>query len=83
MSGHVYILRCSKGTYYIGSTGDLLRRMKEHQSGKGGSYTSKNLPVELVYSKEYATKWKAKEREMQIKGWSRVKKEKLIKGEWK
>jgi len=43
----VYILKCSTGNHYVGCTGNLQRRLKEHNSGKVKS-TSYRLPVELV-----------------------------------
>jgi predicted GIY-YIG superfamily endonuclease len=56
--------------------------MKEHSEGKS-SYTSAHLPVKLVYTEEYETLTEARHREMQLHKWSRVKKEKLISGDWK
>lgn len=35
MSGFMYILECSDGSYYTGSTKDLDKRIVEHQEGKG------------------------------------------------
>jgi len=46
---YVYILLSEKdGKFYIGSTNDLRRRVKEHQSGKNVS-TAKRLPIGLIY----------------------------------
>jgi len=50
---YMYLLRCSDGTTYVGSTWDLERRLGEHQLGLGGAYTSKRLPVELAYCEEF------------------------------
>jgi predicted GIY-YIG superfamily endonuclease len=75
---YVYILQCSDNSYYIGLTDDLERRIKEHQAGQGGSYTSKKIPVDLKYNELYRTRKEAERRERQIKGWSRAKKEALI-----
>ncbi|WP_244259307.1 GIY-YIG nuclease family protein [Rathayibacter sp. VKM Ac-2759] len=41
----VYILRCSDGSYYVGSTRSLHRRVDAHMMGKGAAYTSRRLPV--------------------------------------
>lgn len=49
----MYIPECSDGSYYVGSTKNLERRMAEHLSGFGSRYTSGRLPVELVYGGEY------------------------------
>ena len=75
-----YILLCSNGEYYVGSTIDLERRLKEHQSGNGGKFTKSHLPVKLVYTEEYQSIEQAFRRERQLHGWSRAKKEALIKG---
>ena len=77
-----YILRCNDASYYVGSTSSLKLRIQEHLDGKC-SYTSLRLPIELVWHGDYKTLQEAREREMQIKKWSRLKKEKLISGEWK
>ena len=48
MKGYTYILKCSDGTYYTGSTKYLDIRMKQHNEGRGANYTMKRLPVELI-----------------------------------
>ena len=53
MIGYMYILICNDGSYYTGSTIDLERRLKEHQSGQGANHTKKRLPVSLVYYEKY------------------------------
>lgn len=78
MKGFMYILECSDGSYYTGSTKDLVKRMEEHQSGNGANHTKKRLPVKLVYYEEFDRIDTAFEREKQVQGWSRVKKEALI-----
>ncbi|HOK14370.1 MAG TPA: GIY-YIG nuclease family protein [Candidatus Kapabacteria bacterium] len=80
MKGYVYILRCSDGTYYTGSTTNLERRLWQHQNGEGANYTKKRLPVKLVYYEEYQRIDQAFYREKQIQGWSKKKKEALIEG---
>jgi putative endonuclease len=76
----MYILECSDGTYYVGSTKDLEYRLAEHRSGKGAKYTSHRLPVKLVYSEEYERVSDAFAREKQVQNWSRAKREALING---
>ncbi|MCX8079986.1 MAG: GIY-YIG nuclease family protein [Bacteroidia bacterium] len=82
MNGYVYILLCSDGTYYTGSTINIEKRLKEHQYGIGSNYTKNRLPVELVYFEEYSRIDYAFYREKQIQGWSRKKKEALIEGRY-
>ncbi len=81
MNGYVYILLCSNGKYYTGSTIDLERRLTQHQKGEGSNFTKKYCPVELVYVEEYPRIDQAFYREKQIQGWNRKKKEALIRGE--
>jgi len=80
MKGYMYILLCSDGSYYTGSTNDLERRLAEHQNGEGANHTKKRLPVTLVYYEEYQRIDEAFYREKQVQGWSRKKKEALIEG---
>ena len=75
---YMYILRCSNGQYYVGSTYDLDKRLAEHKSGKGALFTKQHLPVELVYYEEFQRIVEAFQREHQVKGWNRKKKESLI-----
>ena len=75
---YMYILRCSNGQYYVGSTHDIDKRLDEHQSGEGALFTKKHLPVQLVYYEQFQNIVEAFQREHQIKGWNRKKKEALI-----
>lgn len=81
MKGYTYILECSNGKYYTGSTKDLDRRIAQHQAGEGANFTKKNLPIKLVYYEEFQRIDRAFYREKQIQGWSRKKKEALIHNE--
>ena len=74
----MYILRCSNGQYYVGSTKDIDKRLAEHQAGEGCLFTKKHLPVELVYFEKFQRIDEAFLREHQVKGWNRKKKEALI-----
>lgn len=76
--GYVYILLCSNGKYYTGSTTDLQKRLAEHQEGRGANFTKKYLPFQLVYTEVFKTVDLAFAREKQIQGWSHRKKEALI-----
>ena len=80
---HVYILKCADGSYYLGSARlGLDRRISEHNSGTLGGYTSKRLPVTLIWAERFLNITDAIAVERQIKGWSRAKKEALIKGDY-
>ncbi|MFA8451280.1 MAG: GIY-YIG nuclease family protein [Bacteroidales bacterium] len=81
MKGYTYILKCSDGSYYTGSTKNLELRLRQHENGEGANFTRKRLPVELVYYEEYDRIDIAFYREKQIQRWSRKKKEALINGQ--
>ena len=78
MTAYLYILECSDGSFYTGSTPILERRLAEHRFGLGGQWTSKRLPVKLLFSEELPTLRESFEAERQIKGWRRAKKLALI-----
>ena len=80
---YVYILRCSDKSYYVGVTNDVEKRYEEHMKGDDiSAYTYRRKPLQLVYNEEFDDIAQAIEREKQIKGWSRAKKEALIKSDW-
>ena len=81
-TGYMYILLCSDGSYYTGSTIDLERRINQHREGLGANHTKKRLPIELVYYEIYPRIDQAFYREKQIQKWRREKKETLIKGDF-
>jgi putative endonuclease len=78
------MLLCADGSLYIGSaTGDSLeRRITEHQMGARPGYTSTRRPVTLVWSEHFERITDAIATERQIKGWSRAKKQALVRGDW-
>ncbi len=78
IGGFLYILKCSDGSYYTGSTVNLTKRLNEHFEGLGANHTRKYGPVELVYFEEFHLISLAFKREKQIQGWTRKKKEALI-----
>ena len=79
MKGYMYILLCSNGTYYTGSTKDLELRYQQHASGNGANHTKKYPPTKILYYEEYDRIDTVFYREKQIQGWSRKKKEALMK----
>ena len=74
----MYILECSDGSYYTGSTNDIDLRIAQHEAGEGANYTKNRLPVKLIYCEEYDWIDDAYYREKQVQGWSRKKKDALI-----
>ena len=78
----VYILECSDESYYTGVTNNIDRRIAEHNSGTIKGYTSKRLPVKLVFSERFLDINDAIRFEKQVKGWRSNKKEALISGDF-
>ena len=78
----VYILACADGSYYVGHTDDLEQRFAQHQDGTFRGFTSKRRPVTLAWCAELPTRANALERELQLKRWTRAKKEALIREDW-
>lgn len=77
-----YILECADGSYYVGSTTDLGRRVVEHNEGLGATYTRirRRRPVRLVGTARFDRIEDAFRYEKQIQGWSRAKRKALIDG---
>lgn len=72
---YVYVLQSLKDELYFGSTNNLKRRLKEHQSGK--SFATKGKDWTLIYYEAYLAETDAKTREQRIKdygqAWSQLK----------
>lgn len=80
MSFRVYFLKDSNNNLYIGQTNSLHRREKEQLSknSKTAKFIKDNEDFKPVYYEKYATRTEAMQREIQLKKWSRAKKEALI-----
>ena len=80
---YTYLVRCSDGTYYVGSTWDVQARVWQHNSPDlGALYTRRRQPVELVWCCWFDSIEQAFLFEKRIQGWSRAKREALIRGEY-
>ena len=82
MSFWTYLLKCADGSYYVGHTDNLEARVWKHTNGEIPGHTSSRLPVRLVFSQDHPTREESLAAERQIKGWSRKKKEAMIRGDW-
>ena len=83
MSFYVYILKCADNSYYTGHTDNLEQRLAQHHRRYFlFCYTATRLPVELVFTQMFPTREEALASEQQIKGWSRKKKEAMMRGDW-
>ncbi len=74
----VYILRCGDGSLYTGIAKDVRARIKQHNEGRGATYTRSRLPVTLLYQQNGFNRSEALIREAQIKAMPRSKKEEII-----
>jgi len=79
MPYYTYILECADGSFYVGCTNDLDRRLKQHNDSKWGAhYTKIRRPVTMKYFEVFDNLKTARRREAEIKGWRRDKKIELI-----
>ncbi len=82
MAFWVYMLHCVDQSYYVGHTNDLEKRILEHQTGEVDGYTATRRPVRVVFTQEFSSREEALATELQIKGWSRKKKQALVRRDW-
>ncbi len=78
MQYYFYLARCSDNSLYVGSCNNIEEREKRHNNGEGAQYTKVRRPVKIIYYEAFETLLAARRREIQVKKWSRVKKENLI-----
>lgn len=78
----MYILSCADGSYYTGSTIDLDRRLDEHNQGIGADYTKSRRPVSVAFAQWHDDIEGAFMSEKRVQGWSRAKKEALMRGDF-
>jgi len=80
MTHYVYLVECNddRGSFYIGYTTHLQRRLAEHNAGEGAKYTRGRTPVELRYVELWPSKSEAMSREYELKQRSRAGKEALV-----
>lgn len=78
---YVYILRTSANTLYVGQTNNLEKRIREHKNKtvKSSKYVRSFSSFELVYSEEHDSRKSAMQREYELKQWTKIQKEALIK----
>jgi putative endonuclease len=77
----VYILACSDGAIYVGSAGDVAKRLAEHGGPKGAKFTRNHPGARLIHVEGPLSIGLALQRERQLKHWSRAKKLALIRNQ--
>ena len=78
MKHYLYILKCKDDSFYTGITWNPRKRLYQHNQGIKSCLQKSKKPVKIVYLEKFDTQIKAAQREKEIKGWSRIKKQKLI-----
>ncbi|MCI0532180.1 MAG: GIY-YIG nuclease family protein [candidate division Zixibacteria bacterium] len=76
----VYLVRCCDESIYTGISIDVKNRVEKHNQGNGAKYTAQRRPVELIYQEQCLNFTSASRREIEIKRWSRERKEGLAAG---
>jgi putative endonuclease len=61
------MVECNDGSFYTGWTIDPMRRVSQHNAGRGAAYTRLHRPVTLVYLEELPDRSSALRRERMIK----------------
>lgn len=79
---YFYITRSQDSTLYVGITNNPQSRINRHNEGQGSEWIKQHGQSVIVYTEEYPTYIEARKREIQVKKWSRQKKENLISGKW-
>lgn len=77
-ANYTYMLRCQDGSFYVGWTTQLTKRVEAHNAGRGGKYTRSHRPVELVYYEKFETRQEAMSREWHLKRLTHKQKAALI-----
>jgi putative endonuclease len=75
---YVYVIECSDGLYYTGMTWNIEQRLEQHRLGQGSKFTARHGFKALVYVEEFDDIYEARMREVQVKDFSRKKKELLF-----
>jgi putative endonuclease len=78
----VYFLHLRSGALYVGTSVDLEQRLEDHASGQACRTTALDPPLALLRVEICSTFSEARQREAQLKRWSRSKKEALIRGDF-
>ncbi|MDP3996174.1 MAG: GIY-YIG nuclease family protein [bacterium] len=75
---YVYMIKNSIDKLYIGITKNPKDRVEYHNQKRGACFTKYKSDFTIVFLEEYSTLEQARKREIQLKKWSRKKKDILI-----
>jgi putative endonuclease len=76
----VYLIRSREGRFYIGSTQDVEKRLRQHNAKANRGWTNRFTGWELVYTEECETRLAARRRERELKNMRGTKKFRLLTG---
>jgi len=77
---YLYIARCKDGSLYIGISLDPDKRIIRHNTKQGAKWIQQHGGAQIAHTEEFADYSSVRKREIQLKKWSHIKKEKLIQG---
>ena len=77
---YLYMAKCKDNSLYIGISNDPVQRVERHNRGQGSQWVRQHGDATLVYTEKFDTYIEAHRRELQVKKWSRSKKENLVRG---
>jgi len=82
-SWYLYLVRTASGSLYTGISTDVQRRLAEHQAGapKGARSLRGKGPLTLAFHELVGDRSRASSLEWQVKRWTRIRKEALVRGE--
>ena len=73
---YIYVLKLVDDRYYVGRTGNILRRIEEHFTGIGAIYTMKYKPIKVIEVTEELTKQDERNKTLEVMtnyGWEKVR----------
>jgi Predicted endonuclease containing a URI domain len=74
----IYMIRDNSGRLYTGISTDVLRRLNQHQQGKGARALRGKGPLQLVWQQAAGNHGEALRLEYRLKQWSKLRKEALL-----
>ena len=73
---YIYVLQLVDDRYYIGRTGNILRRIEDHFTGVGSIYTIKYKPIKVIEVTEELSKQDERNKTLEVMskyGWQKVR----------
>ena len=77
---YVYVIKSTEGRYYIGSTQDVEKRLKQHNAPANRGWTNRFTGWIEVYREKCGTRLEARRRERELKKMTGKKRERMQNG---